>query len=74
MRDGVVIPTRGARVWTVIAGLCAIAAVWFVVPGVVGMVAGSVGHLKGDRLGLPAAAACAVTTIIGMALVFWTAF
>jgi hypothetical protein len=69
--EGVVVPTRGARAWTVVAGLCAVAAVWLVLPGVVGMGAGTVAHLKGDRLGMAAAVANGITTILGMTLVFW---
>lgn len=69
--EGVVVPTRGARAWTVVAGIFAVAAIWLVLPGVLGMGAGTVAHLKGDRLGLPAAVANGITTVIGMALVFW---
>ncbi|MBY5161194.1 hypothetical protein [Salsipaludibacter albus] len=69
--DGVAVPTSGARAWAVAGAVGAVAAIWFVLPGVLGMVAGSVAHLKGDRWGMPVAVVSAVTTIAGMALVFW---
>lgn len=72
VHDGVAVPTRGARLWAGVGVVAAIAAVWVPVLGVVGMVAGSVAHLKGQRAGLPVAALAAVGTIAGMALVFWT--
>jgi len=70
-RDGVGVPTAGARAWLAVALVGAATAPWFVVPGVVGMVAGSVAHLKGERRGMAAAVASGVTTIVGMALAFW---
>ncbi len=69
--DGVAVPSGGATVWLVVAIVGAATAPWLVVPGVVGMVAGSVAHLKGHRLGMPVAVASGVTTIVGMALAFW---
>ncbi len=70
VHDGVDVPTRGARAWSVAALVGAIAAIWFILPGVLGMLAGSVAHLKGDRWGMPTAILSGVTTIIGMALLF----
>lgn len=72
VHEGVVVPTRGARLWSLAAIVTAVAAIWFIVPGIVGMVCGSVAHLKGDRWGLPTAGLAGVTTIVGMALLFFT--
>jgi membrane protein DedA with SNARE-associated domain len=41
-----------------------------IVTGVLGMVAGLVAHVKGDRLGFPAASVAGVGMIAGMALEF----
>ena len=70
VHDGVDVPTRGARGWSIAALVGAIGAIWFILPGVLGMLAGSVAHLKGDRWGMPTAILSGVTTIIGMALLF----
>ncbi len=70
-QDGVTVPTAGARAWAVVGAIGAVTAIWFVLPGVLGMVAGSVAHLKGDRWGMPVAVVAAITTIVGMALAFW---
>lgn len=72
LRDGVQVPTRGARAWSIAGLVGAVAAIWFIVPGVLGMVFGSIGHLKGDRWGMPVAIVAGVTTIVGMALLFFT--
>lgn len=72
VHDGVEVPTRGARTWAVLGGLLAVAAVWIPLLGVVGMVAGSGSHLKGDRWGMPVAILAGVGTVVGMALVFFT--
>lgn len=69
--DGLTIPTSHALVWVVAGAIGAIAAIWLVLPGVVGMGAGSVAHLKGHRLGMPVAVVSGITTIVGMALAFW---
>jgi TRAP-type C4-dicarboxylate transport system permease small subunit len=71
--DGVVpdIPPRLRRTMSVVALVCAVAAVWLFVTGVVGMVLGTLAHAKGDRLGLPAAFAAGIAMIVGMALVFF---
>lgn len=69
--DGVAVPRARARLWAVVGAIGAVTAIWFVLPGVVGMVAGSVAHLKGDRWGMPVAITSAITTVVGMALVFW---
>lgn len=69
--DGVGVPTQHALAWVVVGALGAVTALWFVLPGVVGMVAGSVAHLKGHRGGMPVAVASGITTIVGMALAFW---
>lgn len=71
VHDGVQVPTRGARVWAGVAAVCAVVAVWVVPVGVLGMVGGTVAHLKGDRWGMPVAVLAGVTTIVGMALVFF---
>lgn len=60
---------RGRRALTVAAWICAVGALALPPLGVVGMVAGTVAHVKGDRLGLAAAVTAGVTTIIGMAVV-----
>jgi hypothetical protein len=70
VHDGVEVPTSHARAWAVAAVVGGITAIWFILPGVFGMVAGSVAHLKGDRWGMPAAILSAITTIVGMALLF----
>jgi len=69
--DGVVIPPDHALAWLVVGAVGAITAIWLVLPGVVGMAAGSVAHLKGHRLGMPVAVVAGITTIVGMALAFW---
>ncbi len=70
--DGIEVPTRGARAWSIAGLVGAVTAVWFIVPGVLGMVFGSIAHLKGDRFGMPVAILSGVTTIVGMALLFFT--
>ena len=70
VHDGVEVPTTRARLWAIAGFLGGITAIWFILPGVFGMVAGSVAHLKGDRWGMPAAIVSAITTIVGMALLF----
>lgn len=69
--DAAVVPPGGALAWVVVGAVGAVTAIWFVLPGVVGMVAGSVAHLKGHRAGMPVAVASGLTTIIGMALALW---
>ncbi len=69
--EGVTIPPTHALAWVVAGAVGAITAIWFVLPGVVGMGAGSIAHLKGHRLGMPVAVASGITTIVGMALAFW---
>ena len=55
-----------------IAGLvlAAVALVLPIVAGVLGMVAGLSAHVKGDRLGFPAAWAAGIGMILGMSLEF----
>ena len=65
------IPPTARRPLALAAFVCAAAAPWLFLLGVVGMVLGSVAHLKGDRLGMPAAVASGLTTVLGMALVFF---
>lgn len=71
-----VIPAARARLYGVLALACAVIAPFVlgigVLLGVAAMGLGSVAHLKGDRLGLPAAVIGGVTTIVAMALVFFT--
>lgn len=69
--DGVSIPPANAGTWFWAAVVGAVTAIWLVVPGILGMIAGSVAHLKGHRGGMPVAVVSAVTTILGMALAFW---
>lgn len=68
---GVGVPTAHATAWVVAGAVGAVTAVWFVLPGVLGMVCGSVAHLKGHRAGMPVAVASGLTTVLGMALAFW---
>ncbi len=74
--DVPVIPTARARLYAVVALVCALVAPFVlglgVLLGVAAMGVGSIAHLKGDRLGLPAAVIGGVTTIVAMALVFFT--
>lgn len=71
-----VIPPARARLYGVVAMACALVAPFLlgvgVVLGIVAMGVGSVAHLKGDRLGLPAAVVGGITTIVAMSLVFFT--
>lgn len=59
---------RGARALALSAFVLALAAVWVPLLGVLGMGVGSVGHLKGERLGMVGAVTAGVTTIVGMTL------
>jgi hypothetical protein len=63
------IPTRYSTAWAVLGFACAAAALVIVplVTGAVGMAAGSIAHLKGSRLGMPAAIASGIGLIAGMA-------
>ena len=64
----------GRRPLALVAWACGLAAPFLlgigVVLGILGMVLGSGAHLKGDRLGMPAAVVSGVTCIVAMALVF----
>lgn len=65
------VPPTYRRPLAIAAFVCAVTAPWLVVTGVLGMVLGSVAHLKGDRLGMPAAVLSGITTIVAMALLFF---
>lgn len=65
------IPPTARRPLAILAFLCAAAAPWTIITGVVGMVLGTLSHAKGDPLGMPAAVVSGITTIIGMALLFF---
>ena len=63
------IPTTFATAWAVAGFVCAVAALLFLpfVVGAIGMVAGTIAHLKRSRLGMPAAIASGITLILGTA-------
>ena len=63
---------RGARVLTVVGGLLAVVALFqlAIVTGPLGMAAGLLGHLKGDRWGFKVAVAAGITTLVGLSLQF----
>ncbi len=61
---------RGARALTVVGLLAGVGALWIPPLGVVGMGAGAIGHVKGDRLAMPVAVLAGITTIVGWSLVF----
>lgn len=77
MQDGPAISPAGRRPMAVVAWVCALLAPlpplagYGLLLGIAGMVLGSGAHLKGDRLGMPAAIVAGVTTIVAMTLVFW---
>lgn len=60
------------RPLAIAAGVLALLSLVLVPPltGAVGMACGLVAHVKGDRLGFPAAVAAAIAMILGMALEF----
>lgn len=63
---------RGARALTVAGAVLAVAALFqlAILLGPLGMVAGLVAHLKGDRYGFKVAVVAGVTTVVGMSLAF----
>ncbi len=63
---------RGGRVLLVAGIAAAVASPWIWVLGLVGMVLGSLAHLKHERWGLHVAGVSAVTMIVGMSLLFFT--
>lgn len=63
---------RGGRGLLIAGAVAAAAAPWVWVLGLVGMVLGSLAHLKHERWGLHVAGGAAVTMIIGMSLLFFT--
>lgn len=63
---------RGGRALLVTGAVAAALAPWVWVLGLVGMVLGSLAHLKNERWGLHVAGISAVTMIAGMSLLFFT--
>lgn len=63
---------RGARALTVVGAVLAVAALFqlAILLGPLGMVAGLVAHLKGDRYGFKVAVVAGITTVVGMSLAF----
>lgn len=61
---------RGARALAVLGALLAVLALYVPPAGALGMAAGVVAHVKGDRAGLPVATAGGVSTVLGTALLF----
>lgn len=62
---------RGATPLAVAGILCALAAVptgLAILLGPAGMLLGALAHLKGARLGMPAAVLAGIATVVGMAL------
>lgn len=64
--------TRGARALSVVGAVLAVAALFqlSILLGPLGMVAGLVAHLKGDRYGFKVAVVAGITTVVGMSLAF----
>jgi hypothetical protein len=73
--DAPAISPAGRRGLAVAAWACALLAPVLVgvgiLLGIAGMILGSGAHLKGDRLGMPAAVVSGLTSIVAMAIVFW---
>lgn len=75
--DGPPTSPAGRRPMAIVAWACALLAPlpplagYGLLLGVAGMVLGSGAHLKGDRLGMPAAVVAGVTTIVAITIVFW---
>ena len=63
------IPTAHGTGWAVAGFVCAAAALLLLplVVGAVGMIAGTIAHLKQSRLGMPAAIASGITLVLGTA-------
>lgn len=66
---------RGARALTVVAFALAVLALVELpmVLGPLGMACGLIAHVKGDRAGFAAAVVAAVTTVVGLTLLFLVA-
>lgn len=65
---------RGRSVLVVVALACAIVSVLgglAPIAGPLGMATGLIAHVKGHRLGLPAAVLAGVATVVGFTITFW---
>lgn len=65
------VPPTGRGALVVVSGVASLVALWAVWPiltGPIGMVTGTLAHLKGHRYGLPAAVLAGIATVVGLAI------